>query len=1186
MLEESEVNTVTENSMQDAGIYSGSGVSGMAARLRDILGIMVAFTALLVFSSCDDQGDSYCGNGVLDREEQCDGQQFGPYTCEWFGFSGGRLACDDSCEINFSTCTGYSPLCGNGALDGVEQCDGTNLGGHTCADLGYDGGVLACMAACVFDTSQCEGCPSPCFDEGTRRCTSDGSALEICMKEGECLHWVTRPCQDVCDPDILECVTCDATCTNGEMRCSEDGRAVLRCSTEGVCPVWETVQECSQTEKCTDEVSPRCTEGCTDECHPAIYDVACSQDMKTWFGCVLGDDGCYHEEEVTCDPTGWCIDAALGCSPRASGESCSEELEVPFLPFVLSGTSFNDDYESDATYIAELQGCEEAEPMLGGDLFMFLHMTADEEILFWEQDSRTFSDYTLLVMDSCDATGQCLTVASDARRPLIHFVAPHDGIYHFVVVRNYSSMSDYEIHLAHPVYLGQGDECSPGDPSLICPPDTVCMDASDTNHFCMPAETSCGDGSDNDGDDLLDCSDPDCFQSPQCASARGYWESFQDADSVDLEGWCISFVPSSMNRFSYTMNRDATGSPVSIGGNSVMSLPCADTMTQEVNLPFQFTFFGTDYSRAVVSADGWLALGQLRSVMPPAPSETGAFSNDLIMAYWSDLVPGSNCSIVVDSGTLNSKSWWAVEWNGLVHRYGSPPEDMQAILWEDGTVSLCYSSLEGMSGFAGITHWGDASYPEQSNLAPTPEEGDLCLNGRDDDLDGATDCDDASCAPMLRCDSRAAWYQFFDTEYVDLRVHTLTFVPDGQGGYRTLDATVGASPWVTPGSTPTSYSLNVPHGGGVWSSLGFDFPYYYSRTYDSVLVHSDGFVSFDGFGENGYWLSYPKFFDHPMIAAFWSSRLQVESATVDTGTDSDTGQRFWALTVTSHRSGVPSERLDYQLVLFEDGTVRISYRECFDSMSGIAGLSGGGQVGAVPAEQDLVIPAEQDATLCSNGVDDDLDGDVDCDDRDCNDYCTLWPYEWFRTGNDLEGHVLIFEPKTQSHGFSWRVGDATGFFVDPTSGAAQEFSVWSGDDVFSWRLPYSFPYDGTDRQTIWISTNGWISFNFSSDSAPLATPSRLFSRDMVAVAWDDLDYMTGSSLTVHEGTSDDGRQWAAVTWYLYTDFSGQQYVSAQAVLFSDGEIRFYYPRSQLGSILVGTGFDNGGSEPPQHDLVK
>jgi hypothetical protein len=46
--------------------------------------------------------------------------------------------------------------CNNGMLDQNEQCDGQNLNGFTCESLGNTGGTLLCDAVtCTFDTSLC-----------------------------------------------------------------------------------------------------------------------------------------------------------------------------------------------------------------------------------------------------------------------------------------------------------------------------------------------------------------------------------------------------------------------------------------------------------------------------------------------------------------------------------------------------------------------------------------------------------------------------------------------------------------------------------------------------------------------------------------------------------------------------------------------------------------------------------------------------------------------------------------------------------------------------------------------------------------------------------------------------------------------------------------------------------------------
>jgi len=100
---------------------------------------------------------SFCGNGDIAGGEVCDGANLGEMSCRGLGFASGTLACAVGCTLDTSGCAPFPappPTCGNGARDGSEQCDGTDLGGATCASLGFTpDGTLACTSGCSFDTS-------------------------------------------------------------------------------------------------------------------------------------------------------------------------------------------------------------------------------------------------------------------------------------------------------------------------------------------------------------------------------------------------------------------------------------------------------------------------------------------------------------------------------------------------------------------------------------------------------------------------------------------------------------------------------------------------------------------------------------------------------------------------------------------------------------------------------------------------------------------------------------------------------------------------------------------------------------------------------------------------------------------------------------------------------------------------
>ena len=81
-----------------------------------------------------------CGNGVIEGSEQCEGNNFNGSTCQSFGFTQGLLTCS-GCAIDTSGC--YTPggggggvtfVCGNGIQEGGEQCDdGNTSGGDGCS---------------------------------------------------------------------------------------------------------------------------------------------------------------------------------------------------------------------------------------------------------------------------------------------------------------------------------------------------------------------------------------------------------------------------------------------------------------------------------------------------------------------------------------------------------------------------------------------------------------------------------------------------------------------------------------------------------------------------------------------------------------------------------------------------------------------------------------------------------------------------------------------------------------------------------------------------------------------------------------------------------------------------------------------------------------------------------------------
>ena len=75
--------------------------------------------------------ESRCGDGVIEGHEDCDDGNLGSRTCQSEGFASGGLRCSSACTYDTTSCSN----CQNGVVDWGEECDGDDLAGlATCVD--------------------------------------------------------------------------------------------------------------------------------------------------------------------------------------------------------------------------------------------------------------------------------------------------------------------------------------------------------------------------------------------------------------------------------------------------------------------------------------------------------------------------------------------------------------------------------------------------------------------------------------------------------------------------------------------------------------------------------------------------------------------------------------------------------------------------------------------------------------------------------------------------------------------------------------------------------------------------------------------------------------------------------------------------------------------------------------------
>jgi len=164
-------------------------------------------------SILQDASTPACGDGIVNGTEQCDGQDLAGQTCQTFGFSHGNLACNGSCAVDVQGCNNTT-VCGDGVAEGTEECDQNDFWGLWCGDVpGFVAGQLVCTASCTVSTALC--LESVCGDEVAtspyEQCDGPDLAGLTCQALG--FDGGVLACQD-CEPDTTGC-TMDPFCGDG-----------------------------------------------------------------------------------------------------------------------------------------------------------------------------------------------------------------------------------------------------------------------------------------------------------------------------------------------------------------------------------------------------------------------------------------------------------------------------------------------------------------------------------------------------------------------------------------------------------------------------------------------------------------------------------------------------------------------------------------------------------------------------------------------------------------------------------------------------------------------------------------------------------------------------------------------------------------------------------------------------------
>lgn len=193
--------------------------------LRYLSSTLLLFALLSPACGDDDSGGNhnlgpYCGDGVREAQEECDGEDLDGTTCQDLSYAMGTLACGADCKFDLRECAGGGPVCGNWEAEYGEECDTNDLGGSTCEGAGFGPGTVACLSNCTLDLSGCSA-PASCGNdivEAPEQCDGPDLAGATCADRGFLSG--TLRCAANCTFDETLCY--DSACGNGVAESGEE----------------------------------------------------------------------------------------------------------------------------------------------------------------------------------------------------------------------------------------------------------------------------------------------------------------------------------------------------------------------------------------------------------------------------------------------------------------------------------------------------------------------------------------------------------------------------------------------------------------------------------------------------------------------------------------------------------------------------------------------------------------------------------------------------------------------------------------------------------------------------------------------------------------------------------------------------------------------------------------------------
>jgi hypothetical protein len=208
-----------------------------------------------------------CGDGVVNGVEDCDGTNLNSATCQSEGYDGGSLSCNTDCTFNTNSCTSVTDDDQDGVVAG-DDCDDSN------ANVGVCSGINVCInSVCVADTDgdgiadNADNCPNN-VNPGQEDADQDGEGdvceapncqtTDTCAVGDACVNNADCAGSNVCTGNV--CAAPISTCTPAQREAT--------CTAYSTCTNGQQTRTCSAPAStlCTGGTAPTTTRSCTVNC--------------------------------------------------------------------------------------------------------------------------------------------------------------------------------------------------------------------------------------------------------------------------------------------------------------------------------------------------------------------------------------------------------------------------------------------------------------------------------------------------------------------------------------------------------------------------------------------------------------------------------------------------------------------------------------------------------------------------------------------------------------------------------------------------------------------------------------------------------------------------------------------------------------------------------------------------------